>query len=146
VEQQQETVSQEVQLAQRLQTVEDRLILASLPILTTCLILWAIAFAYPDLATIVNLIITILVVLVSSVVMIRLVETAWRWLEESSDDSPNSTGAGLIGFLLLLGVWGLIDMVIHAGVASLSHYLMVGGLLLILGVQYRAIIMRWMRK
>ena len=146
MEQQQEPVTQEVQLAQRLQVVEDRLILASLPILILCLILWAIAAAYPALATFINLMVTILVVLVSCVVTIRLVETAWRWGTDVSDEGPGAVGSALITLLLLVGAGALVDTVMHAGIASVSRSFIIVVSLLILALQYRTIILRWMKK
>ncbi len=146
MEQQQETPSPESQFVERFQVIEDRLILGSLPVLIFCFVLWAIAAAYPGIATIVNLVITILVVLVACVVVVRLVEVAWQWVSDNSDESPGSVGAGLITFLLIAGIWALINTITHAGEASLPRTFVMAGLLLILALQYRTIIARWRKK
>lgn len=70
---------QQFSLAAQFEIIEDRLILASLPVLLVCFILWAIGSTFPEIARIINLIVTILIIFVFCVVVIRLIEVAWRW-------------------------------------------------------------------
>ena len=135
---------QDIELAQWFERTLDRLVLFSLPILIVALILWGIGSAFPALTVLFNVITTILVLIVACVVIVRLVEIAWRW----SQSAEQSEGMGTIGIslLLLIGVFVLIDMVTHAGQAGPSKIIVVAVLILILALQYRAIIVRYLSK
>ncbi|SRR6266487_4265592 len=114
---------QQSELAQLFGRIEDRLILVSLPVLVMCLIFWMIVSAYPVIAVVGNLIISIAVLLIFCVVLIRLTEVAYRWIKRGSD-TPNDDdlfyipGAVGIGFLVAFDIGALVDTIIHAGQAS----------------------------
>jgi len=132
------------------QRIEDRLVLASLPVVIFALILWAVASAIPLIATAINLVISILIILITCVMLLRLVEIGWRWTLAGmeSDDIDPAFVFGDIGIIALLigGVACLIDTIMHAGIASDSRTALFVGLLVLLALQYRAIIHRHMTK
>ena len=142
---------QQSELAQLFGRIEDRLILVSLPVLVMCLIFWMIVSAYPGIAVVGNLIISIAVLLIFCAVLIRLTEVAYRWIKRGSD-TPNDDdlfyipGAVGIGFLVAFDIGALVDTIIHAGQASGSRTFLMVGLLIILVIEYRAIILRYLRK
>lgn len=129
-----------------LQRIEDRLILVSLPVIIFTLILWAVASAFPVTGIVTGLVVSILLLLVTCVMLLRLVEVAWQWwdieMKSNSDNPFYIWGIISIGVLVIIGVVCLVDMVIHAGKIGPSHVALMIGLLLLLALQYRSIIYR----
>jgi hypothetical protein len=126
--------------------IEDRLIIASLPVVLASLFLWAIAAAFPVIGTALNLVISLLVLLTTCVVLLRLVEIIWRWVVAAmaEEDDAFLYIFGIIGAagLVIGGVACLISTVMQAGAAGDARTALFVGLLLVLVVQYRAIIVR----
>lgn len=137
---------QEVILAERLQIVEDRLIFASLPLLVLCLILWAIASVFPSSAVVLNLSIIILIVPIFCIVVIRLAEVARMWARESGDNPIYAMGLVFLLAMVIMGLFALVDSILHAGEVSDSRIGLIIGLLVMLALQYRAIIVRYLKK
>lgn len=146
---------QDQSLAEKFQRIEDRLILASLPTLLIALIVWAVGSAFPFIGTVTNLTITIMAILVFFVVAIRLGQVAWAWAIFLKNLGPETEGEvfvpyffGLIGIGILSigGLVELVDMVTHAGKANDSRAWIIAVLIVILVIQYRAIIVRYLKK
>ena len=128
--------------------VMDRLILLSLPVVILALVLWAFAAALPFLAVALNLAITLLVLFVTIIVELRLVEIAWRWFtHDDPEDILNLPQFGAFGaaILVVAGVACLIPTIIQAGQASEARTTLIVSLLLVLVLQYRAILVRRLR-
>lgn len=146
---QQEMQSKNKELAQRFNQLEDRLILISLPALIGVLVLWAVLSAYPVLSTIGYLIITIAVLLIYCVVLIRITQVIRDWVMRDSPGLDNALlipGSVLLCFLIAISLFVLVDMIFHAGEFSGSRTFLIIGLFATLIIQYRAIILRYLRK
>lgn len=128
------------------QSIEDRLVLVCLPVVIFSLVLWAIASAFPIIGTIVNLVISISLLLVTCVMLVRLVEIAWRWvitiIESNAVEEMYMLGVIGIAVIIIVAVICLLDMITHAGTSPGSRVALFVGLLFLLPLQYRAIIHR----
>ncbi len=97
--------------------LEDRLMLASFPLLVLALIFWAIASAYPTVGTAFNLLSSIAVILITCVLLISCIELSWTWMKRADTQEAPEVEASAYGWATI-GMWALICVLIGCLIAT----------------------------